>query len=96
MKHIDDKAVDLFAADMKARLKFLRETKGKSGWDDCDPQVLADGVMRHLEAGKKDSLLNAANYMMMMHLRHITAVMVDKYKLTLLDEGENFIPVRNK
>lgn len=67
-QHRDDKAVDAFAAAMKAKLAQAR-SKGRSGWDDpaaLTMESLALDLRKHV--GKGDPV-DVANYAMMIHQR---------------------------
>lgn len=67
--HPDDKAVDEFAAAMKAKLREKRE-QGRGGWDDpgqCEPRTLARMLLDHLHKGDP---VDVANFAMMLWHRN--------------------------
>jgi hypothetical protein len=67
--HPDDKAVDGFAAAMKAKLAVKR-TEGRGGWDhpDTPPALLAKMLVDHLAKGDPVDVANFA--MMLFHREH--------------------------
>ncbi len=69
--HPDDKAVDRFAAAMKAKLKHAREQKGKGGWETarCSDDFLAAELITHLSKGNTGTFEDVANFCMMLHQR---------------------------
>lgn len=52
---------------MKAKLKFEREVKERSGWEACAPQYLADLLIEHLVKGNPGTFEDVANFAMMLH-----------------------------
>lgn len=72
LKHPDDVAVDRFALAMKRKLKWEREERGRSGWDNpavCSNEHLANLLMEHLEKGNSGNFEDIANFCMMLHQR---------------------------
>lgn len=64
--HIDDFAVDRFAAAMKAKLAKKR-AEGFSGWnDECRVEFLSRKLREHVEKGDP---IDVANFCMMLHQR---------------------------
>ncbi|MDY0071847.1 MAG: hypothetical protein RBR77_04275 [Thauera sp.] len=63
-KHPDDAAVDAFAAAMKAKLKRVREEKGRGGWQDMSATELSAMLREHVEKGDP---VDVANLAMMLH-----------------------------
>jgi len=57
VKHPDDVAVDQFAEVMKAKLADAR-TKGRSGWQECDPAELSYMLREHVEKGDPRDVAN--------------------------------------
>lgn len=55
--HIDDDAVDHFAAAMKEKLAEAR-AKGRSGWHGCDPTELSYMLRDHVEKGDPRDVAN--------------------------------------
>lgn len=55
--HIDDDAVDHFAAAMKEKLAQAR-AKGRSGWHECDPADLSAMLREHVEKGDPRDVAN--------------------------------------
>lgn len=67
-EHVDDVAVNRFAAQMKERMAKKRE-EGRAGWHDsalCCAEFLSLKVWGSLYRGE---LIDAANYLMMLHQR---------------------------
>lgn len=68
-KHTDDLAVDRFALQMKAKLKFARENKGRGGWEDRS-QVSGTQLSALLRSHvAKGDPLDVANFCMFLHQR---------------------------
>lgn len=70
--HLDDLAVDKFAAAMKQKMAISR-AKGRSGWDDpdeCDTLLLWDLLRGHIEKGDPTDI---ANFCMMIWMRTLAA-----------------------
>ena len=66
--HIDDDAVDMFAAVMKAKLRRKRR-EGYHGWDDpetCTDEFLWERLRSHVEKGDP---VDIANFSMMLWYR---------------------------
>lgn len=65
--HPDDKAVDRFAAAMKAKLAEAR-SKGRNGWDDLawEPEEISAALRKHVEKGDPRDV---ANYCMFLWAR---------------------------
>ena len=61
-RHPDERAVDTFAAAMKAKMKAARE-KGRSGWQGCPTGELSRQLRAHVEKGDP---VDVANYCMML------------------------------
>ena len=49
-QHADDVAIDRFAAALKEKMAESR-AKGRSGWEGCDPAMLAGMLREHVEKG---------------------------------------------
>ncbi|MFJ3316156.1 hypothetical protein ACIPLR_12410 [Herbaspirillum huttiense] len=56
-RHSDDIAVDQFAEVLKAKLADAR-TKGRSGWQECDPAELSYMLREHVEKGDPRDVAN--------------------------------------
>lgn len=56
-QHPDDLAVDRFAAAMKEKLALAR-TKGRSGWEQCDPANLSAMLHEHVAKGDPRDVAN--------------------------------------
>jgi len=70
-EHFDDRAVDLFAAAMKAKLAKARK-KGRGGWFDrlrCSEKSLARMLIEHLSKGNEGTFEDVASFAMMLHQR---------------------------
>lgn len=70
--HPDDLAVDRFADAMKAKLRWEREERGRSGWNDpnrCTVEYLASQLVEHLAKGNAGTFEDIANFAMMLHQR---------------------------
>ena len=70
-EHFDDRAVDRFAAAMKAKLAKARG-KGRGGWFDrlqCSEKRLAQMLVEHLRKGNEGTFEDVANFAMMLHQR---------------------------
>lgn len=68
--HPDDRAVDAFAAAMKAKLAEAR-AKGRGGWDDpnrCEVRYLADLLIEQVTRRDADPI-DIANLAMFVHAR---------------------------
>jgi hypothetical protein len=68
-QHDDDKAVNKFAAAMRAKMKHAREVKGLSGWNDpaqCDIGYLNSRLCEQINKGDPVDL---ANFAMMLYAR---------------------------
>ena len=63
-QHPDDIAVDCFAAAMKAKLKWEREERNRSGWQDMTAADLSRLLYEHLPKGDP---IDVANLVMMLH-----------------------------
>lgn len=61
--HEDDDVVDAFAAVMKAKLRHVREVKGRGGWQSCSAADLSTMLREHV--GKGDPV-DVANFAMML------------------------------
>ncbi len=55
--HLDDVAVDNFAVAMKEKLAIAR-TKGRSGWEECDPAHLSAMLYEHVAKGDPRDVAN--------------------------------------
>lgn len=64
-QHPDDVAVDRFAVAMKAKLKWEREERGRSGWQEMSAEELSRILFEHLP--KRDPV-DVANLCMMLSL----------------------------
>lgn len=62
-KHPDDEAIEAFAAAMRQRMATKRE-EGREGWQDADPEVLAEQLLAALMKG---SPVDVADWAMMLH-----------------------------
>jgi hypothetical protein len=62
--HSDDEAVDRFAVELKEKLAESR-TKGRRGWQHCDPDYLSECLREHVEKGDPRDV--AAYCMMLWH-----------------------------
>lgn len=56
-QHSDDLAVDKFAAAMKEKLAQAR-TKGRCGWEECDPAHLSAMLYEHVQKGDPRDVAN--------------------------------------
>jgi len=56
--HPDDEAVDRFAARMKAKLKWEREVRGRSGWSTMSADALSRLLYEHLPKGDPVDIAN--------------------------------------
>lgn len=56
-QHPDDLAVDRFAAAMKEKLALAR-TKGRTGWEQCDPANLSAMLHEHVAKGDPRDVAN--------------------------------------
>lgn len=63
-EHPDDLAVDRFAIAMKAKLKWEREERNRSGWQDMSAADLSRLLYEHLPKGDP---IDVANLAMMLH-----------------------------
>lgn len=79
--HSDDIAVDKFAAAMKEKLKVAREQKGRSGWETCTPEYLANLMYGHLHKGDMRDVANFA--MMIWHVGNGAA-----FQVPIVDQSE--------
>lgn len=64
-QHPDDIAVDRFAVAMKAKLKWEREARGRSGWQEMSAEELSRILYEHLPKGDP---VDVANLCMMLSL----------------------------
>jgi len=70
-KHPDDQAVNTFAAAMREKMKFAREVKGRTGWNDmeqCSKEHLHELLLQQLTS--KGDTVDLANFAMMLHQRN--------------------------
>ncbi|RMT80677.1 hypothetical protein [Pseudomonas viridiflava] len=69
-QHLDNRAVDTFAAAMKAKLANAR-AKGRQGWSEAAArgEQLADLRVGHLSRSNFDNFEAIVNFAMMLHLR---------------------------
>lgn len=63
--HDDNDAVDRFAEKMKAKLKWEREERNRSGWQDMNSDELTRLLFEHLPKGDP---VDVANFCMMLAL----------------------------
>ena len=63
-EHPDDLAVDRFATAMKAKLKWERDERNRSGWQDMSAADLSRLLYEHLPKGDP---IDVANLAMMLH-----------------------------
>lgn len=73
-RHADDAAIAVFAGLMRDKLKWERDHKNRSGWDDPN-QVSEETLIRlfveHLPKGNDGNWVDLANLAMMLHIRGI-------------------------
>lgn len=67
--HSDDEAVDRFATAMKAKLKWEREERNRSGWQRMSAEELTRLLYEHLPKGDP---VDVANFCMMLHQNGVT------------------------
>jgi hypothetical protein len=69
MNNIDDYSVDKMAIAMKEKMRYSREVKGRSGWndkDDCSHEFLVSLLHEHVAKGDP---VDVANIAMMLYMR---------------------------
>lgn len=69
LEAFDDTCVDKLAFDMKVKMDYSREVKGRSGWFDkkqCTIEQLSSMLRNHVEKGDP---VDVANFCMMLHHR---------------------------
>lgn len=78
--HPDDLAVDRFAAVMKAKLKWEREERNRSGWQDMSETDLSRLLIEHLPKGDP---VDVANFCMMLseNGQHILASRTQEWQV---------------
>lgn len=92
-QHSDDVAIDRFAATMKEKMAASR-AKGRSGWDDpeqCSVENLAAMLCQHVEKGDP---VDIANFAMMIHERHGSAIDVYEALAVFLNSRSIAAPVQ--
>ena len=62
MIHEDDIAIEKFCKAMSEKMKKSRQ-KGRSGWQECDPDIFSAMLREHIEKGDP---LDVANFCMML------------------------------
>lgn len=82
--HLDDIAVDDFAAAMKAKMRQSREEKGRGGWQTASAARLTYLLLEHLEKGDP---VDVANFAMMLHQngQALDVVVVQAYRKSVAD-----------
>lgn len=64
VEHQDDEAINFFCKQMKLKMKKSRE-KGRSGWDECPPEILSKMLHDHVSKGDP---IDVANFCMMLFM----------------------------
>lgn len=61
--HRDERCIEYLANLMREKMKFSREVKGRSGWQDMPADVLSAMLREHVEKGDP---VDVANFCMML------------------------------